>query len=61
MSQVSRPVRYLLLAAWLFLAFALGLRWLEGGWPGDTPEVLTAFVLVSLAFQWEGIARLAKH
>jgi hypothetical protein len=61
MKHASKPVRYLLLAAWLILAFALGMRWLEGGSPGDMPEVLSAFVLLSLAFQWEGIARLVKQ
>ena len=61
MSQISRPERFLLLAAWFFLAFALGMRWLEGGSPVDMPEVLSAFVLLNLAFQWEGMARLAKQ
>ena len=49
------------MAAWLFLAVALGMRWFEGGSPGEMPEVLSAFVLLSLAFQWEGIAELVKR
>ena len=61
MSQVSKPVRYLLLAAWLFLAVALGMRWFDGGSPGEMPEVLMAFVLLGLAFQWDAIAGLAKQ
>ena len=61
MSQISKPVRYLLLAAWLLLAVALEMRWFEGGSPGEMPEVLSAFVLLSLAFQWEGIAGLVKR
>ena len=61
MSKVSKPVRYLLLATWFFLALALGMEWLEGGSPGNMPEVLMAFVLLGLAFQWEGIVRLVKQ
>ena len=61
MSHVSKPVRYLLLATWFFLALALGKKWLEGGSPGNLPAVLMAFVLLGLAFQWEGIARLVKQ
>ena len=61
MSQASKPVRYLVLAAHLFLAFALGMQWIEGGSPGDMPEVLSAFVLLNLAFHWEGIVRMAKQ
>ena len=61
MSQVSKPVRYLLLAAWLFLAVALGMRWFDGGSPGEMPKVLMAFVFLNLAFQWEGIARMVKQ
>lgn len=61
MSQVSKPVRYCLLATWFFLALALGMEWLEGGSPGNMPAVLMAVILLGLAFQWEGIARLVKQ
>ena len=61
MSQVSKPVRYLFLAAWLFLAVALGMRWFDGGSPAELPEMLMAFVFLNLAFQWEGIARMVKQ
>ena len=61
MSQVSKPVRYLLLAAWLFLAVALGMRWFDGGSPGELPEVLMAFGFLNLAFHWDGIVDLARR
>jgi hypothetical protein len=61
MSQASKPVRYLLVAAWFFLAFALGKHRLEGGSFGEMQEVLCAFVLLNLALQWEGFVRLAKR
>ncbi len=61
MSQASKPVRYLLVAVWFFLAFALGMQWFKGGSLGDMPEVLSAFVLLNIALQWEGIVRLAKR
>ena len=53
MSQVSKPVRYLLLAAWLFLAVAFGMRWFDGGSPGELPEVLLAFTGTEL-WTWRG-------
>ena len=61
MSQSSKPVRFLLVAVWLLLALALGVRWISGDSPGEMPEVLMAFVLLNLAFQWEGITRLVRQ
>ena len=60
MSQAPKPARYLVLAAMLFLFFALGMQWLKGGSPGEMPEVLMALVLLNLAFHWEGLIRSVR-
>lgn len=61
MSQTPKAVRYLVMAATLLLFWTLGERWYHGGSPIEMPEVLMALILLNLAFQWEGIARMFKQ
>ena len=58
--KMPKAAVWILAVAQLNLLVALGLQRFNGAFDGNWPMVIMSAALISLAFSWEGLTKMAK-